>query len=117
MSGPAVPPPADSDLNLPKWADVSQAKAEERNWPDEDRLKGVKLRNDILWHRVYGWIVALMMIFFSLVFVASLGVWIIHYITAYGWLTDEQLSKIQSVIFSGSIGAVVSSYMQKQLLK
>lgn len=99
------------------WADNSLAKKEEKNWPDEDALQGVKRKNDILWMRIYGWICAFMMLFFTLVFVVSLGAWIIHHVTSFCWLTPEQLSKIQSVIFSGSIGAIVSSYMQKQLSK
>lgn len=61
--------------------------------------------------------VVIMMCFFVTVFMASLGAWVIHYITPWCWLTPEQLSKIQSVIFSGSLGAIVSAYMQKQLSK
>lgn len=117
MSEAGIPAPTESDRQPPKWADVSQAKAEEKNWDDENRLKGVKLGNDILWHRVYGWIVAFMMCFLTLVFAVSLTVWIVHHITPFGWLIDDQLSRIQSFIFSSSIGAVVSTYMQKQLHK
>ena len=56
---------------------------------------------------------------FLLVFLAALGVWIWHQIAVreYLWLTETQLSNIQSVIFSGAIGAVVSGYAQKHLNK
>lgn len=117
MSDPTVPPPTEAEANPPKWSDVSQAKAEEKNWTDEDQLKGVKVNNDILWHRVYGIVVVVLMVFLVLVFLASLGAWVIHYVTPFSWLDDEQLSKIQSVIFSGSLGAIVSSYMHRQLSK
>ncbi|KAB2673071.1 hypothetical protein F9K77_07060 [Ochrobactrum sp. LMG 5442] len=112
-----LPPPSQTDINPPAWADLKQAKLEEKLWPDEDKLRGQKLKNDLLWHKCFGWIVAFMMVFFTTIFVVSLGVWIFHYVTSWGWLKDDQLSKIQSVVFSGSIGAIVSSYMQKQLAK
>lgn len=93
------------------------AKKEEKNWPDEDALTGVKRRNEIWWHTAYGVVIIFLMIFLVLIFMASLGVWVWHYLTPYVFLNPEQLSKIQSVIFSGSLGAIVSSYMQKQLNK
>src|SRR5690606_631293 len=58
-----------------------KAKLEEKFWGDEDRLKGVKLNNDILWHRVYGITVVVMMCFFVFVFMTSLSVWVFHYTT------------------------------------
>lgn len=115
MSDPDVPPPSEAEQNPPKWADISQAKAEEKNWRNEDKLKGVKVSNDILWYRVYGWVVVILMLFFVSLFCVSLGVWVVHYVTPCSWLSPDQLSKIQSIIFSGSLGAIVSSYMQKKL--
>lgn len=112
----ALPPPDGAD-SVPAWAKDENAKKEERFWANEDLLKGVKMGNDILWHRVYGWVVIALMIFFVFVFVASLGVWIFHYLAPWGWLKADQLSKIQSVIFSGSLGAIVSAFMQRQLGK
>lgn len=110
-------PPPEGAGNVPSWAKDDKAKLEEKLWGDEDSLRGVKLQNDILWHRVYGWAVVVVMCFFVIVFMASLGAWVFHYVTPWSWLSPEQLSKIQSVIFSGSLGAIVSAYMQKQLSK
>ena len=93
------------------------ARREEKTWPDEKELQGVKRQNDVLWHRTYGYVVVGMMIFLVTTFVASLSVWVWHYITPWQFLTPDQLSKIQSVIFSGSLGAIVSAYMQRQLSK
>lgn len=115
QNSPLPPPEAAGDV--PSWAKDDKAKLEEKYWDDESRLRGVKIQNDILWHRVYGWAVVVMMCFFVLVFMASLGAWVLHYITPWGWLSPTQLSKIQSVIFSGSLGAIVSAYMQRQLSK
>jgi len=110
-------PPTELLPEQPAWADSPRAQEEEKNWTDEDALQGIRRKNDILWHRVYGWVVVVLMIFLVLIFIASLGVWVVHHITPYQFLTQEQLSKIQSVIFSGSLGAIVSSYMQRQLNK
>ncbi len=65
---------------------------------------------------VWGWIVPCLMILFTLLFACALFIWSFHFLTPWGWLTPDQLSKLQSIIFSGSIGAVVSSYLQKNLL-
>ena len=45
--------------------------------------------------------------------------WALHYLLndSLHWLTPEQLSKIQSILFSGSVGGVVSLVLQKQLKK
>jgi len=53
--------------------------------------------------------------FFAAVFVASMGVWLFHFLTPWGWLTELQLSKIQTVVFSGSLGALVSAFAQKHI--
>lgn len=85
-------------------------------WGDDNALKGLQLQNQgrLLW--TWGWIVPGLMIVFTLLFAASILVWSWHYLTPCGFLTPEQLSKIQSVIFSGSLGAIVSSYFQKKLV-
>ena len=114
MSEATIPGPDAG--SLPPWAN-GKATEEEKVWGDEDRLKGVKLDNDILWHQWYGRIVICAMVVFVLVYLGALIAWVAHYTTPWTWLSPDQLSKIQSVIFSGSIGAVVSSYMQKQLQK
>lgn len=57
------------------------------------------------------------MLIFVGIFVISLLVWIWHYITPWGWLNTEQLSKIQSVLFSGSVSAMITAFMKKQLDK
>jgi len=55
------------------------------------------------------------MIVFTALFVAAVVVWAVHFLTPLCWLSEEQLSKLQSIIFSGSLGAVVSTYLQKHL--
>ncbi len=112
----SVPPPPN---NLPAWLGDSEARAEEKNWDKEGKLRGQEERNQLLWLKAYGWIVIIFLLFFALLFLGSLCAWAAHYLLppSYHWLTDIQLSKIQSVLFSGSIGGVVSLIAQRQLSK
>ncbi len=110
-------PPTEIPEQSPAWADNARAVKEEKNWPDENALQGIKRRNDIWWHTAYGVVVVVVMVVLVALFIASLSIWVWHHITPYQFLTPEQLSKIQSVIFSGRLGAIVSGYMQKQLSK
>lgn len=113
-----VPPPPDG-LEPPLWAVDSLAHKEEKLFPDEQALRGQKAKNDLTWLWVYGWVVVAMMIVFALLFLSSIVSWAWHYVmpVSWSWLTDDQLSKIQSVIFSGSLGGIVSIIAQKQLSK
>lgn len=111
-----VPPPPS---NLPTWLGDSKARAEEKNWDKEGKLRGQEEKNHLIWLRVYGWVVVAFLVVFAFLFLGSLGSWAAHYLlpTCWHWLSADQLSKIQSVLFSGSIGGVISLVAQKQLSK
>lgn len=96
------------------WVDQSLAEAEEKNWPD---LEKVLKENDVAWAKAYGKIVLVFTVVFSSIFVLSLAAWSAHYILpkSWLWLSDDQLSKIQSVLFSGGMGAIISSIIRKQM--
>lgn len=133
MSNPGNP--RSSGDQRPKWAMSGDKLAirEEENWDDEESLKGIKKKNQfrVLLHS--GYIVVLLMWFFVGVFSMSVTVWLIHFLGPDGcyatnaegvevancmdfhWLTATQISSIQSVIFSGAVAALVSSYVQKYL--
>jgi hypothetical protein len=113
-----VPPPP-NDGAVPSWIDNSKAIEEESNWENEKKLKNQRNTNDMLWLKFYGWLVICLTAVFSLLFSASLISWSWHYLVSaqYHWLTPEQLSKIQSVIFSGSLGAIVTTIVRRQLDK
>lgn len=110
-----VPPPNSDVLS---WAgDSKMATAEEEQWPNESAINNVKSKNDVLWHTWYGKIVVGLLLFFVLVFVviASIVTW--HYIMPdyWTWLSPDRLSKLQAVVFSGSIGSVITSVAKRQL--
>ena len=117
MRDKKVPPPEQG--KPPKWSKDTKARLEEKNWPDEETLNGQKAENDRMWLKTYGYLVVGVAVFFTILFVVSVSAWAIHNIApdSWKWLSDEQLSKIQSIIFSGSLGAIVSSVFKKQLDK
>lgn len=112
-----VPPPESGAP--PDWAGDSNAEAEEKHWGNEEKLLDAKTWADILWARAYGAVMIAILVVFAILFLGSLVSWSLHYIlpNKYLWLSVEQLSKIQSVVFSGSLGGMVSLIAQKQLMK
>ncbi|UOA14491.1 hypothetical protein DSM109990_01297 [Sulfitobacter dubius] len=98
------------------WAEDSAAKKEERNWGALDHIREA---NDGRWLFVYGWVLVAMTVTFALLFLAGIVSWSWHYLVSerWHWLNDQQLSKVQSVIFSGGLGAILSSVVQKQISK
>jgi hypothetical protein len=60
-------------------------------------------------------IVIIFLWFFSLIFLFSVGTWFAHFLLPekYIWLSEVQLSKIQTVIFSGASGAIISGAIQR----
>ena len=125
MSNKKLPPEID---NPPSWANDPKAKKEKENWDNEKDLRGQVVKNRVKLLKTVGWIAPTMVIMFSIIFAFSFFAWIWHYLTpeciekciedksyCLQWLSVEQLSKIQSVIFSGALGAIVSVYIKKQL--
>ena len=104
-----IPPPPTDGGGEPPWSKDDKARKESELWPNEDSLKGRRRKNEanLLW--LFGWLTPILVVVFSLLFVVSLIVWTIHQVTPICFLTADQLSKIQSVIFSGTLGAIVSS--------
>lgn len=101
----------------PQWAANGAAKEESDNWDKEDTLRGQERSNQIRLLWCLGYIVPIIVGLLSLLFVIAFTSWTLHYIlhADYHWLTPEQLSKIQSIIFSGAMGAIVSGYLKSQI--
>lgn len=104
----------------PKWA-IGTAGKEERQW---DELEEVRRKNDKRWLEHYGRIVVILTWVFVIMFVASLVTWVWHHIAPeyfyefrLYWLDDAHLSNIQSILFSGGMGAVVFGVVKSQLDK
>lgn len=110
------PPPADW-LDSKEWENDDSAIAEKSRWPDAASLQGTKDENTLKILRQTGNIAVALMWFFAFVFVVSMAVWLFHFLTPWGWLSVDQLSKIQTVIFSGSLGALVSAFAQRHFVQ
>lgn len=108
--------PVPPDLDSLDWADAGLAQKEEKNWSDYEKIK---TKNDLMWLRVYGFLIVFLTIIFTTIFIISLGIWSVHYMApdSWLWLSEAQLSRIQSVLFSGGMGAIVSSVFKRQLDK
>ena len=90
------------------------AEKESKDWVKEQEKANIRRE---LW--VIGWIVPALMIFVCILFMIFLGSWSWHFFGTEGWhwLEDDQIDKIESIIFSGSLGAVASIYIQGKIKK
>ena len=108
-------PPSEDETTSPKIPNANQIKD---RFTEQD-IDNQKSENRVFFLKWVRWIMPVLFTFFILIFCSSVLVWAIHYLTSYSWLKPEQLDKIESVIFSGSIGAVVGisfkTYLEKQL--
>lgn len=106
--------PSPDEIAVGAWADKESAVKEERNWSS---LDDIHENNDKNWLKFYGFIVIGIAAIFTLIFLSGLVIWALHYMLpkCYLWLDPEQLSKIQSVLFSGGMGAVISSLIKRQM--
>ncbi|MEM1388803.1 MAG: hypothetical protein AAF748_13590 [Pseudomonadota bacterium] len=115
MQDKAPPGPPVEWAKSEEWKSDQTAQAEKSDWPNPEALQGTKDENTLRLLRNSGVIAVVLMWFFAVVFMASMAVWLIHYLTPFGWLDEQQLSRIQTVVFSGSLGALVSAFAQKHI--
>ncbi|MBC6402946.1 MAG: hypothetical protein GDA39_10090 [Hyphomonadaceae bacterium] len=111
-------PPPDSG-EPPKWKGDSSATEEDRCWSNEKKIQDARVSADVRWARVYGIVAVVFLVVLSLLFLSALVVWAAHYLLPMDrhWLTEGQLSKLQSVISGGGLGSVLSILVQRQLSK
>ncbi|WP_134679569.1 hypothetical protein [Paracoccus ravus] len=111
---PEIPTPDFSEP--PPWADRSTAESEQKNW---GKLDEIRQRNDHWWLTTYGCIVVVITVVFSTLFTLSLVAWAWHYLapSCWGWLSADQLGKVQGTLFSGGMGAIVTAIAKKQIDK
>lgn len=98
------------------WEGDDSSEREAKEWT---KLDQVRERNDTLWLQVYGLLLVSVTVVLSALFIASLVAWAWHYLapSCWGWLTENQLGKVQSILFSGGMGAIVSAIAKKQIDK
>ncbi len=106
----------DSLIGSGRGWDTSKEDAEKES---KDWVKEQEKTNTLREMWVIGWIVPALMIFVCFLFVVFLGSWAWHFVASecWQWLEDAQIDKIESTIFSGSLGAVASIYFQGKIKK
>ena len=126
-----VPPPPDGTKNKLGWAQDADAQAEEENWDNPRIIRDQDHKNKKWYLIVEGWIVTAFMILVCLIFGFALISWSWHFLTpgcaietangvetcegGWHWLSPIQLSKIQSIIFSGVAGSFLTVYLSKRM--
>lgn len=108
-----IPDVSSEMKSTPKWATLD-AKKEDKGWGTLDEIK---IGNDRRWLIVYGWILVVVTAVFASIFILSFGIWAFHHLSPYGWLDVDRLAKIQSILFSGGMGAIVTSIVTTQISK
>lgn len=109
---PAAPPGRPRLL----WVRGSDSAKEDQRWTE---LEEIKRGNDKRWLQHYGWMVLGLTWAFGILFCAALFVWTWHHLVpaCWHWLQEPALHKIQTTLFSGGMGAVVTSVLRIQLGK
>lgn len=105
-----VPPPERE--NSPKWLKDSLANLEVENF---DKLDKINKRNQSWWLFTIGICGVVLIIALFAGFILTFVTWVIHQISNCGWLDSVKLSKIESVIFSGTMGAILTTAAQKYI--
>lgn len=103
----------DGEANDFSWT-KGFAQKEELGWLT---LEKIHQNNNRRWLKTYGWVLVTMTIVFSSVYVIAFLVISVHYLSPWHWLTNEQIDKIQSILFSGGVGAIVSTIVRTQIAK
>ncbi len=112
-----VPPPTEEWKAEEPWEDDTLAQLEDQTDPLDAQILEQDKRNRLQFKKASGRLIVWSTYLFWAILVAGLMVWCWHYLTPWPFLTEPQLSKVQSVIFSGTLGAVVSSLAKGYLSK
>ncbi|OOR87665.1 hypothetical protein B0181_09945 [Moraxella caviae] len=98
----------------PPWASLSSK--EEKQWGELDTIK---LNNDKGWLKAYGHVVIVVTYIIASIFIVAFLILAFHYLApnSWTWLDQSQINKIQSMLFSGSMGAIFINTMRTQLSK
>ncbi|MCY4309502.1 MAG: hypothetical protein OXC57_14700 [Rhodobacteraceae bacterium] len=89
----------------------------EEGFTKQGEIDNQKSENQLFFLKWVRWTMPVLFVFLIGIFCISLLIWATHYLTPWCWLDTKQLDKIESVIFSGSIGVVVGTSFRNYLEK
>ena len=112
MKQTELPEPND---NTPKWAGVEKAKHEDRDWLDTPVLRGQRQQNHLILLKFVGHISIAVIVILASMYIIALGILTFHYLAPETllWLSDMQKDKIQSILFSGTLGSFLTLISNK----
>jgi hypothetical protein len=114
MSDTVPPPPPDWASEQP-WQDDPLAGFEAENDPLDAQILEQDKRNRLKFRRHFGRISIISMYIIWLVIVVGALSWLVNYLTPWKFLTDSQLDKVQSIVFSGMMGAFASAWARRHI--
>ena len=104
-----LPPVGEEWLSEEPWEDDSLAQFEEDADHLDAQIRAQEKRNKLNFTRAVGWIVVRFIFFAGGLLAAGIAVLAYHYMTPWCFLSEAELHKLQSIIFSGALGAMVSA--------
>ncbi|MDP2356158.1 MAG: hypothetical protein Q8M31_08845 [Beijerinckiaceae bacterium] len=116
---PKAPPPPEEWAKSDTWSDDYFALKEEEKFPNEAELKSAHDHNKIRVVKHSGIIIVVILWVVSLLFVSSFACWMWHQIAPqkWMWMAKEQLDQIKTIIFSGAIGGLMTTAVQKYIMR
>lgn len=103
-----VPPPDPEWAQDQPWEADSLATLEETGDPLDAQLLEQDKRNRLNFKKATGRVIIWAVYLLAVLLAIGLLIWAWHFLTPWGFLEPHQLEKLQSTIFSGTLGAVVS---------
>ena len=102
-----APPPEGTETQAIKGDD---GEIESEKWLE---IRGQRSQNELWVLKTLGMTIPVIVACIAIFFVSSLFVLGCHYLAPWRWLEPNDISRLQSVMFSGAIGAISSIYASK----
>jgi hypothetical protein len=100
------------------WEEDFLVGAEEQFWPEYDEISEAKKQTRLAIHKAFGWIIPIAIILAFVGFAIVLAIYLLHLIipTNWRWLTQDELSHIHSIVFSGVVGGAAAIFAKTYFL-
>lgn len=112
---PSVPPPSEEWTSDEPWLADSLAEFEETGNPLDAQILEQNKKNKLAFRRHFGRLAVVSMYIIWAVILLGAGSWLWNYLTPWKFLTDGQLDKVQSIVFSGMMGAFASAWAKRHI--
>ena len=92
-----------------------KARKEFKDYVRLDEIEAAKHAVRMAVHKALAWLIPITVGFAFILFWMGIAVYAFHMMTPWGWLTEDQLKDIKTVLFSGVLGAIVSQAIKRYL--